>query len=99
MPLSNPQRRQLKGLAHHLKPVVMVGQHGLSDGVLNEVGIALDTHELIKVRISTGEREQRQEAISAICAHSGAETVQTIGHVAVFYLRHPKKPKIRLTET
>lgn len=97
MPLTNHQLRQLKGLAHHLKPVVMVGQHGLSEGVLNEVDIALDAHELIKIRISTGDREQRRETIGAICAHSGAETVQTIGHVAVIYLRHPKKPKIRLT--
>ena len=99
MPLTNHQRRQLKGLAHHLKPVVMVGQHGLSDGVLNEVAVALDAHELIKVRISIGDREQRREIISAICVHSGAETVQSIGHVAVIYLRHPKKPKIRLTGT
>jgi RNA-binding protein len=96
MSLTPNQKRQLKSLAHHLKPVVMVGQHGLTENVLNEIEIALDAHELIKVRISGGEREERLEMINAIVEQRGAELVQSIGHVAVFFRRNAKKPKIEL---
>ncbi len=96
MPLTPNQKRQLKSLAHHLKPVVMIGQHGLTENVLNEIGIALEVHELIKVRVSGADREERAKIIDRIIANSGADLVQSIGHVAVFYLRHPKKPKIIL---
>jgi RNA-binding protein len=96
MSLTPNQKRQLKSLAHHLKPVVMIGQHGLTENVLNEVDIALGAHELIKVRISGSEREERLEIINAICAQRSAELVQSIGHVAVFFRRNTKKPKIEL---
>jgi RNA-binding protein len=96
MSLTPNQKRQLKSLAHHLKPVVMIGQHGLTENVLKEIEIALDAHELIKVRISGGEREERQEIISTIAEQCSAEPVQSIGHVAVFFRRNAKKPKIDL---
>jgi RNA-binding protein len=96
MPISDKQRRHLKGLAHHLKPVVMVGQHGLSESVVNETALTLATHELIKMRINAGDRKERAGIIAEIADKTGAELVQTIGHVAVFYLRNPDKPKIRL---
>jgi len=96
MTLTQKQRRHLSGLAHHLKPVVIVGQHGLSDGVFNELDIALDTHELVKVRVNAGDREQRGEMIAAISERNAAQLVQSIGHVAVFYRRHPEQPKIKL---
>jgi len=56
MPISKKQRLHLKGLAHHLNPVVIVGQHGLTEGVLNETSLTLETHELIKMRINAGDR-------------------------------------------
>ena len=96
MPITKKQRRHLKTLAHHLTPVVIVGQHGLTDGVLSETAITLETHELIKVRINAGDRIERNNMVDEIVKKTGAELVQTIGHVAVFYLRHPEKPKIRL---
>ncbi len=96
MPISEKQRRQLKKLVHHLKPVVIVGQNGLTDAVLNEVDVALEAHELIKVRINAGDRDERQAMQEHICKASGADLVQSIGHVAAFYRRHPKKPKIQL---
>ncbi|MET0012916.1 MAG: ribosome assembly RNA-binding protein YhbY [Sedimenticola sp.] len=96
MPLSNPQKRHLKGLAHSLKPVVMVGQHGLTEGVFNELEIALDTHELIKVRISAGDRDERDEMLTVLVEKSSAELVQRIGNIAVLYRHNPKKPKIVL---
>ncbi len=96
MPLTQPQRRHLKGLAHHLKPVVMIGQHGLSENVFNEVDIALDAHELIKVRVSGADRDDRKAMLEAISKKCSAELVQSIGHVAVFFRRNSKKQKIEL---
>ena len=94
MPISEKQRRRLKALAHHLKPVLIVGQNGLTDGVLNEFDITLETHELVKVRINAGDREERRAIADSLCKKGSAELVQSIGHVAVFYRRHPEKPKI-----
>jgi RNA-binding protein len=96
MSLTPNQKRQLKSLAHHLKPVVMIGQHGLSENVLKEIEIALDAHELIKVRISGSEREERLEMINRVTEQCRSELVQTIGHVAVFFRRNSNKPKIEL---
>ncbi len=99
MPLTNNQKRQLKGRAHHLKPVVMIGQHGLTENVLNEIEIALETHELIKVRVSGADRDERKAMQEKIRQQSGAELVQSIGHIAVYYRRHPERPKIELKKT
>lgn len=73
----------------------MVGQHGLNDNILTEVGIALDAHELIKVKIAA-DRDERTAITQAIVGHSGAELVQTIGQMSVLYRRNEKKPKIQL---
>lgn len=96
MSLSNNQIRHLRGLAHALKPVVMVGQHGLKDSIMTEVDIALDAHELIKLKISVGDREARDEIIQSIIDHTGAELVQRIGNMAVLFRRNIKKPKLAL---
>lgn len=96
MALSNLQKRHLRSLAHHLKPVVMIGQHGLKDSILDELEIALDVHELVKVRVSAEDRDDRTEMIERLVAASGAELVQTIGHIAVLFRRNAKKPKIAL---
>ena len=96
MPIDQKQRRHLKGLAHHLKPVVMIGQHGLTEAVTAELAQALESHELIKIRISGADREQRKAMIEQICAASGADFIHAIGHVAVIYRRHPRQPKIVL---
>ena len=96
MPLSDNQRRHLRGLAHHLKPVVMVGQDGLNPSVLAEVDAALTAHELIKVKVAAADREERAALVAAIAATAGAELVQSIGHVAALFRRNPKKPRIAL---
>ncbi|WP_457668665.1 ribosome assembly RNA-binding protein YhbY [Thiolapillus sp.] len=96
MSLSNPQIRHLRGLAHSLKPVVMVGQHGLRESVLEEIGIALDFHELIKIKVSAGDRDERDAIIARILDETGAERVQRIGNMAVLFRRNLKKPKIVL---
>ncbi|MBG7601046.1 MAG: ribosome assembly RNA-binding protein YhbY [Gammaproteobacteria bacterium] len=99
MVITAAQKRFLRSKAHHLKPVVMVGQHGLSENVMNEVNLALDAHELIKVKLGAGDREEKKSILGEIISNSKAELIQSIGHVAVLFRRNHKKPKIELPRT
>jgi RNA-binding protein len=96
MPLNKAQKLQLKKRVHHLKPVVLLGQNGLTEAVLNEIDIALTAHELIKVRLGGEDKEDRQAMQEAICRRTGAEFIHAIGHVAAFFRRNPDHPKIEL---
>ncbi len=84
------QKKKLKTQAHSLKPVIMVGQAGLTDAVLAETEIVLNTHELIKVKIRA-EREERKQISEKICAVTGAILLQSIGQIIVIYRLNPKK--------
>jgi len=95
MALNNQQVRHLRGLAHHLKPVLMVGEKGLSEGILAELEHVLETHELIKVTIASTEREERRLLTEKLCQHSHAELVQIIGKMSVLY-RPAKQPHLTL---
>ena len=88
--------RQLRAIAHRLKPVVTVAQNGLSETVSREIDQALSRHELIKVKIVVGDRELRREIAGDICTQSGAELVQSIGNVVVLY-RATRQPDPRLS--
>jgi len=92
--LTDKQRRQLRGLAHGLKPIIRVGQAGISDAVVAETSRALEAHELIKVRVADMERDERNEALASLAARTDSEMVGRIGHTAILYRRHPKKPRI-----
>ena len=95
MELKETQKKRLKGMAHSLKPVVMVGQHGLKESILDELITALAHHQLIKVKISVGDRDARDAVIKQLLDHaSGAALIQQIGNMAVFYQRNPKKPDL-----
>lgn len=96
MQLTNSQRRYLRELAHPLKPVVMIGNKGVTPSLLDELGIALEHHELIKVRVGGGDREQRDEQIQALLDHSGANLVQSIGHIITLYRANSEQPKLAL---
>lgn len=96
MSLTPNQVRHLRALAHHLKPVVLMGQHGLTESVMAEIELALDHHELIKVRVPGMEREDKQDVIEVICERTGAELVQAIGHVAVLFRKRTKDSQISL---
>ncbi len=98
MALNNKQIRQLKHISHALKPVVLIGQAGLSDAVINEIDKALEFHELIKVRVSAPTRAARRTMIDEIACRTNSELIRTIGHTAVFY-RKPRngKRKLRIT--
>lgn len=88
-PLSPSQKRYLRGFAHALKPVILVGHKGITPAVLKEFDGALEHHELVKVKLADGDRESRAASIEQIRASSGADLVQTIGHVACFYRLNP----------
>ncbi len=96
MSLTSAQIRELKKLAHPLKPVVIVGQHGLSESVLAEIDSTLDIHELIKVKLAGADKTDRVELSATIGDRLSASLVQIIGRVAVFYRPNPKKKKNRI---
>ena len=93
MALNIKQRQHLKGLAHHRKPVVLVGNAGVTAPLLKEIEIALERHELLKIRLPAGDREERTKMVRRICDAAGAEAVQEIGRVAVIY-RPAQKPRL-----
>lgn len=95
MGLTARQLKQLRGLAHSLKPVVITGQHGLTDAVLKEIEIALDHHELIKVRMRA-EREARTAYSERIIATTGATQVLSVGQNLTLYRPNRNNPKIEL---
>ena len=95
MQLSDAQKRHLRGLGHHLKPVVWVGQHGLSDSVTLEIEQALDSHELIKVKLAA-DRDTRRALTVQICEKTDAELIQGIGQMLVLFRRNPDKARIAL---
>ncbi|EEF81308.1 RNA binding protein [Methylophaga thiooxydans] len=95
MAVTDKQKRYLRGLAHTLKPVVMIGNSGLTDAVLSEIDNALEHHELIKVRVSGQERADRKAMLDEISNKTGADLVQVIGHIGGFY-RPAKEPSIQL---
>lgn len=87
----NPiQKKKLKAQAHPLNPVVIIGQAGLTEAVIKEINVALDAHELIKVKIRA-ERDERAAIREQICEQTKAELVQSIGQIAVIYRLNPKK--------
>ncbi len=95
MTLTNKQRQYLKGMAHSLKPVVLLGQHGLTEGVLAEIDLALNFHELIKVKVAAEDREVKTLIMDAIVRETAAIKVQSIGHILTLY-RASEEKKISL---
>src|SRR5437868_4436523 len=96
MPLKNSQLRYLRGLCHALKPVIMIGQKGLTDPVVAELEAALAHHELIKVKIAAEDRDARDAIGAELAAKGAAEVVQKIGNVVCLYRRNDEKPRIAL---
>ena len=97
MALSAKQRKYLKALAHHLKPVIQVGNAGVTAAVVKEITQALDAHELLKIRLPGVDRDARHTLLGEICEAAKAEAVQEIGRMAVIY-RRAKKARLKLPE-
>ena len=85
MQLTEKQRRHLKGLAHPLKPVILIGNAGVTDAVVAETSRALADHELIKVRLPGQDREERDAALKSLAERTDSAFVTRIGHIAVLF--------------
>ncbi len=94
MPLDSDQKKHLRRLAHSLKPIVIIGQRGLTESVLAEIDQALQSHELLKIRINADSRDDRARMTESILTELHAELVQSVGNVASLYRRNRDKPKI-----
>src|ERR1700743_1052721 len=96
MALSPAQRRYLRSLAHDLSPVILLGAKGATDAVLKELDLALSHHELVKVKLSVGNKDESKEQIVSLSQGTGAESVQQIDHVVVLFRRNEDEPKLAL---
>ncbi|MCX7100121.1 MAG: YhbY family RNA-binding protein [Methylobacter sp.] len=88
--MNSADKKKFRAQAHTLKPVIMIGQSGLTAAVLAETELALNIHELIKIRIRA-EKEDRKLITEKICTDTGAELIQNIGQIAVIYRLNPEK--------
>jgi putative YhbY family RNA-binding protein len=87
--LTSAERQALKGRAHRLNPVVLIGGAGLTPTLVAEVDRALHAHELVKIRVMGAERAAREAMLTAVCAATDAAPVQHIGKVLVVYRKRP----------
>lgn len=94
MALTSKQRSALKAQAHALKPVVSVGQKGITEALVAETERALVAHELIKVRFH--EADDLDEGVVALANDASAECVGVVGKNAIFFRRNPDRPKVTL---
>jgi len=98
MTLSEKQKKHLRRLGHPLKPVVMLGNAGLTPNVVKELDRALTDHELVKVSARVGERTARDAALEILAKRTTSEIVQRIGNVGLFYRRSAQMPKVLLPD-
>jgi putative YhbY family RNA-binding protein len=91
-PLSPADRKLLKARAHALKPVVAIGNEGLSAAVLKEIETSLKAHDLIKIRVTGDDRELREALLGEICNRTGASPVQHIGKILVVFREKLDQP-------
>jgi RNA-binding protein len=96
--LSDAQRKYLRRLGHDRNPVVLIGNPGLSPNLVAEMERALTDHELVKVRARVGDRELRDAMLAELATSTRSEIVQRIGHVALYFRRHPTEPGIMLPD-
>lgn len=94
--LKEKQKKTLRGLAHGRKPVVLMGNAGLTDGVLAALDEALLIHELVKVKVAAEDRQERDKIIQTMLERSNAELVQRVGHIATLFRRNQENPVITL---
>jgi putative YhbY family RNA-binding protein len=90
MPTLTPlERRSLRAKAHHLHPVVAIGTHGLTAAVMREIDVALKAHELVKIRVANGERDEREAFLATICRELDCAPVQHLGKLLIVWRENP----------
>ena len=95
--LKGYQKKYLKGLAHRLKPVVFIGQKGLTANLIESIHQALGTHELIKIKfIELKDKQQKTTLANTVAAQADAQLIGMIGHIAIFYRQQPDPEKRNL---
>jgi RNA-binding protein len=94
--LDGKQRRYLRGLGHHRKPVVQIGADGATIGVTEALDHALTQHELVKVRVLAKSADDLVELAAGLATSTSSAHAQTLGRTLLFYRAHPKKPRITL---
>ncbi|WP_346796422.1 YhbY family RNA-binding protein [Halomonas sp. Bachu 37] len=95
MSLSQAQKKAYRSIGHHLNPVVIVSENGVSENLLAELNRALNDHELIKVKLALPERDDRAAMLDELLADSRAELIQKIGKMALLYRKNPQaNPKL-----
>ena len=95
--LSSRQTKYLRGLAHRLKPLVLVGKNGVTPDVVAAVDAALEKHELIKVKfLETRDKDQKDDMVAVICRETGAHQAGAIGHTAILYRQAAKASRRRI---
>ena len=92
----NTQKKYLRKLGHQLKPVIFIGNSGLSESVLTELSSTINHHELIKVKIKASNRIIRNQIVDEICKKISTQLVTQIGGIALIYKRNSENPKIKL---
>jgi RNA-binding protein len=96
MKLTERQKKFLRGAAHDLKPVVTVGDKGITTTVTKELHGALEHHELVKIKVRAGDREVRDTAIAKLAEKTSATLISRVGNIATLYRPRKKDPKIVL---
>lgn len=94
--ISSKELRELRESLHHLKPIIIIGNDGLTNNVLAEIDRALNDHELIKIRINAENSTERAEIAQKICDQTSAILVQTIGHILAIYRKNPQLEERKL---
>ncbi|MDH4022642.1 MAG: YhbY family RNA-binding protein [Gammaproteobacteria bacterium] len=98
-PLSEKQKKHLRGLAHGLRPVSHLGNAGITDAFLAELETTLAHHELIKLKVVASDRTQRDAAIQTLVERTGAILIARIGNIAVLYRPGPGGPQLELPDS
>ena len=96
MDITKTQQKFLRSKAHHLKPVLWIGQNGLTESVTAEIETALDHHELIKIKLRVGDKALRNKTVTDICQTTHSEQIQIIGNIVSIYRRNNKQAAINL---
>ncbi|MEA4970533.1 MAG: ribosome assembly RNA-binding protein YhbY [Candidatus Pelethousia sp.] len=94
--MTGKQRAGLRAMANTIQPIFQIGKGGISDTMIEQIGMALDTRELIKITVLETAQVSAQEAGDQLCQALGAQLVQCIGRKITIYRRNEKEPKIEL---
>ncbi len=92
--MNTKQIKQLKSLGHKLNPIVTVGQHGMKESIGAELEVALDHHQLVKIKVNVGDRDARDALINKLAETHSATLIQRVGNVALLYRKNKDRPSV-----